>query len=149
MKTVVIVFLLLSVATASEGFRNQAVTISAGIPGLLLPELGYEYAFDRSNRLGVALGTLWIIPEARISYIRMIKSAELAASFGIVGEISDEHFGLITSDDPPVYLSATAGYRHETGGGFIFRIAGGAGLFMWDDEDVTIPFGQIGIGYGF
>lgn len=149
MKTVILLFLIFCSASGTDDFRNQAVTVSAGLPGLILPELGYEYAFDPSNRLGLALGTIWLVPEARVSYIRIENVLELEASFGAVGKLTDDDFGILATDDPLVFVSGTAGYRRQSSGGFIFRIAAGGALFMWDGDDAAVPFGQIGLGYGF
>ncbi|MCD6586960.1 MAG: hypothetical protein J7K88_00255 [Candidatus Fermentibacteraceae bacterium] len=53
MKIAVVILLTLSVIVVAEDFNRHAFTLSAGIPGLLLPELTYEYSFDESNKLGI------------------------------------------------------------------------------------------------
>lgn len=149
MRTTPILLCTLAALAAAGDMRDQAVTVSAGIPGLLLPELGYEYAFSENDRVGLALGTIWIVPEARVSYIRLMRSFELTGSLGTVGSLSDDDFGILTTDDPLIYVSATGGYRYSADGGFIFRIAGGGALFIWEEGETPVPFGQIGVGYGF
>jgi hypothetical protein len=148
-RTAIILGMAALAAQAAEGTRNHAVTMSAGIPGLLLPELGYEYALSESDRIGLSIGTIWIVPEARVSYIRLMRSFELTGSLGTVGALSDDDFGILSTDDPLIYVSATGGYRYSSSGGFIFRIAGGGALFIWEEGETPVPFGQIGVGYGF
>ncbi|OPX30058.1 MAG: hypothetical protein B1H09_05530 [Gemmatimonadaceae bacterium 4484_173] len=65
MKIVAVLLLTLSVIVVAEDVNRHAVTISAGIPGLLLPELTYEYSLDESSKLGISAGTFLMWPEYR------------------------------------------------------------------------------------
>ena len=158
MKKVIVLLLVLAVVTNATDFKRHSFTLSSGIPGLILPELGYEYSFDAQNKIGVAAGTFLLWPEYRLSYIRMISSFELAGSAGFVPEIDNEEEGFLDDLFESIlsggtggakFISATAGYRHSADGGFIFRVAGGGGYFFNSDDSRFIPFLQLGIGYGF
>ena len=160
MKNVITIVLIIASLAAAEDFDRHAFTISAGIPGLLLPELGYEYSIDAVNKVGIAAGTFVFWPEYRVSYVRMVNSFELMGSVGYVpalddddedDRIFDDFFKSILSGgtDGAKFLSTTGGYRHTSGGGFIFRVAGGAGYLFNRNDSQFVPFFQIGVGYGF
>jgi hypothetical protein len=153
MKTVIILLLVLSVVAFSEGFKRHAVTVSAGIPGLIIPELAYEYSFDAGNKISIAGGFILLAPEFRLSYTRMLSSFELSGSVGQVtsfdgnGGVFEEI--LSGGTQGTTFVSGTGGYRYTADGGFIFRVAGGGGYFFGKDKSGFIPFFQLGIGYGF
>ncbi len=160
MKKVIIVLMILTALAAAEDFKKHAFTLSTGIPGLVLPELGYEYSFDAANKVGVAAGTFVLWPEYRLNYVRMVSSFELMGSVGYVpaGDDDDDDDGIFDDlfksilsggTDGAKFLSATGGYRYTADGGFIFRVAGGGGYFFNSDDSRFIPFLQLGVGYGF
>lgn len=157
MKKAIAILLILTAIAVAEGFKRHAFTLSTGMPGLILPELAYEYAFDKSNKMGASVGTFYIVPEFRLSYIRMMSCFELAGSVGYVPSFDNDDDGLADIFDEllscgaegTTFISATAGYRYSADGGFIFRLAGGAGYFIGDDKSFTFPFLQLGVGYGF
>jgi len=160
MKIAVVILLTLSVIVVAEDFNRHAFTLSAGIPGLLLPELTYEYSFDESNKLGISAGTFLMWLEYRLSYTRMVSSLELTGSMGYVpandsdkeddGPLDDMFESILSGGTKGAeYLSATGGYRYTSNGGFIFRAAGGGGYFFNDDDSRFIPFVQLGVGYAF
>ncbi|MCK5785044.1 MAG: hypothetical protein KAH54_00650 [Candidatus Sabulitectum sp.] len=160
MKKALIILLILTALVAAEGFKRHALTVSAGIPGLLIPELAYEYSIDASNKIGVAAGTFVFWTEYRLNYVRMVNSFELMGSLGYVPDndgdddddgMFDDMFESILSGGTSgaKFVSATGGYRYTADGGFIFRAVGGGGYFFNDDDSRFIPFFQIGIGYGF
>ncbi len=158
MKTLLIVLVVIATFATAEEFDKHSFTISGGIPGLVLPELGYEYGIDASNKIGVSAGMIVLWPEYRLNYTRMISSFELMGSLGYVpaaddsednfiGEIFEEI--LSAGTEGCKFVSATAGYRYTADSGFIFRTAAGGALFIGDDDTATVPFFQLGIGYGF
>jgi hypothetical protein len=153
MKTVIILLLILSVVAVSGGFKRHAVTASAGIPGLIVPEFAYEYSFDAENKISIAGGFILLAPEFRLSYTRMLSSFELSGSVGQVASIdaNDGVFGGILSGGTQgaTFFSGTGGYRHTADCGFIFRVAGGGGYFFGAKNSGAIPFFQLGIGYAF
>jgi hypothetical protein len=149
MKTLVLLMALAAAAAASDGFRRNSVTVSTGIPGILIPELTWEYAFTPKHRISAGLGTIWIIPVGRLSYVRIAGGFELTGSVGSIGSLNEENFNLLSSDNPLYFVSATGGYRKTFSSGFIFRAAGGGALFMGDDKTQPVPFGQVGVGYSF
>jgi len=160
MKKVIVILLILTALAAAGGFKRHAFTLSTGIPGLLLPELGYEYSFDASNKVGVAAGTFVLWSEYRLNYVRMLNSFEVMGSLGYVpnmddddddeGFLDDLFEGILSGGTSgATFLSATGGYRYTADGGFIFRVAGGGGYFFNDDDSRFIPFFQLGVGYGF
>ncbi len=160
MKKVIAVLLILAAITAAEGFKRHALTLSTGIPGLILPELSYEYSLDADNKVGIAAGTFAFWPEYRLSYVRMISSFELAGSAGFVPNLDDDRGESGIFDDlfegilscgtaGEKFISVTGGYRYTADGGFIFRVADGGGYFFVDDDSPVIPFIQLGVGYGF
>jgi len=160
MKKVIVILLILTALAAAEGFKRHAFTLSTGMPGLLLPELAYEYSFDAGNKVGFAAGTFFLYPEYRLSYVRMLSSFELTGSAGYVPEMDDEDDdegflddlfeGLLSAGTGGAkFISATGGYRYTADGGFIFRVAGGGGYFFNSDDSRFLPFVQLGIGYGF
>lgn len=154
MKLAILVIIIVTSISLAEGFKTHAITLSAGVPGLLIPEISYEFSFDSRNKLGFSAGTFIFWPEYRLSYFRMIDSFELAGSIGYVpdgdagdGTFIDDLFSGGTAGS--TFVSTTAGYRYSARSGFIFRLAGGAGYFFNSDETDLIPFFQIGLGYGF
>ncbi len=160
MKKVIVILLILTTMIMAEDYKRHAFTLSAGIPGLLLPELAYEYSFDADNKVGIAAGTFAFWPEYRLSYVRMISSFELAGSAGFVPKPDDDRDESGIFDDlfegilscgtaGAKFISVTGGYRYTADGGFIFRVAGGGGYFFVDDDSQVIPFFQLGVGYGF
>lgn len=160
MKKVIVILLILTSLAAAEGFKRHAFTLSTGIPGLLLPELSYEYSFDAENKLGAAAGAFLFWPEYRLNYVRMLNSFEVMGSLGYVprmdddddddGFLDDMFEGILSGGtNGATFLSATGGYRYTADGGFIFRVAGGGGFFFNDDDSRFIPFFQLGVGYGF
>ena len=159
MKNIITILLILTTLSIAEGGKRHALTLSTGIPGLVLPELGYEYSINESNKIGLAAGTFVLWPEYRINYVRMVSSFELMGSVGYVPSgddddddgLFDDLFESILSGgtDGAKFVSATGGYRYTSDGGFIFRVAGGGGHFFNSDDSRFIPFLQLGIGYGF
>ncbi len=160
MKNVITIMLIFTALAAAEGGRRHALTLSTGIPGLVLPELGYEYSIDASNKIGIAAGTFVFWPEYRINYVRMVSSFELMGSVGYVpaldeddedDSIFDDLFESILSGgtEGAKFLSATGGYRYTSDCGFIFRVAGGGGYLFNSNDSKLIPFFQLGVGYGF
>ncbi len=155
MKNVITIMLIFTALAAAEGGRRHALTLSTGIPGLVLPELGYEYSIDASNKIGIAAGTFLFWPEYRINYVRMVSSFELMGSVGYVPTAdNDEDGGLFDdilsgSTEGAKFLSATGGYRYTSDGGFIFRVASGGGYLFNSEDSSLIPFFQVGVGYGF
>lgn len=158
MQKIIIVLLILTAIGAADGFKRHALTVSAGIPGLVVPELAYEFSIDASNKIGIASGTIILWPEYRLSYTRMMRSFELMGSIGhvpsadsdedsFIGDLFDEI--LSAGTEGCTFLSATAGYRYTADKGFIFRIAAGGALFVGDNGSTALPFVQLGIGYGF
>lgn len=160
MKKVIVILLILTAVAAADGFKRHAFTLSTGIPGLILPELSYEYSFDAENKLGVSAGTFVFWSEYRLNYVRMLNSFEVMGSLGYVPGADDDDdddgflddlFESILSGGTSgaTFLSATGGYRYTADGGFIFRVAGGGGYFFNDSDSRFIPFFQLGVGYGF
>lgn len=158
MKKVIAILLILVAMAAAEGFKRHALTLSVGSPGLILPELAYEFSFDKSNKVAVAAGTFFFVPEYRLSYIRMLNSFEVAGSIGYVPSLEeddDSFFDVFFEElfsygtEGTTFISVTGGYRYTADGGFIFRIAGGGGYFVGSDKSGVLPFVQLGVGYGF
>ena len=160
MKKALVILLILAAMVTAEGFKRHALTVSTGIPGLLIPELAYEYSLDASNKIGVAAGSFVFWAEYRLNYVRMVSSFEFMGSLGYVPNndsdddddgIFDDLFESILSGGTggAKFVSATGGYRYTADGGFIFRAAGGGGYFFNGDDSRFLPFIQIGIGYGF
>jgi|GEM_PF-1449216 len=157
MKQVIFVLLLFSAVVSATEFDRHALTMSVGIPGLLLPELAYEFSLNANNKIGIAAGSFFIVPEYRLIYTRMVQSLELQASFGRIGDFEDGD-GTVGGFYRSVFesgahglkfFSVTGGYRHTAGNGFMFRIAGGGGCFIESEEAFLVPFVQTGIGYSF
>lgn len=158
MKKVIAVLLILTALVAAEGFKRHALTVSAGIPGFIVPELTYEYSFNAENKIGLSAGTIMVWPEYRLSYTRMMRSFELMGSLGHVpsADSSENNFMsdifeeiLSAGTEGCTFVSATGGYRFTAGMGFIFRAAAGGALFVGDDGSKMIPFVQLGVGFGF
>ena len=158
MKTLLIVLVVIATFAAAEEFDKHSFTVSAGIPGFLLPELGYEYGIDASNKIGVSAGMIVLWPEYRLNYTRMMSSFELMGSLGYVPLADDSEDSFIKDifdellsggTEGCKFVSATGGYRYTANSGFIFRAAAGGALFIGDNGTATVPFFQLGIGYGF
>ena len=158
MKTLLIVLVVISAFAAAEDFDKHSFTVSAGIPGFILPELGYEYGINASNKIGVSAGTIVLWPEYRLNYTRMMSSFELMGSLGYVPAADDSDNNFLSDIFEEIlsggtegckFVSATGGYRYTADFGFIFRVAAGGALFIGDNGTATVPFFQLGIGYGF
>ena len=159
MRYLLTVLLVLFAVAVAEDFNRHSITVSAGIPGLLLPELSYEFGFDKANKLGIAAGSFFLWPEYRMSYVRMINRFELTGSLGFVPHADNDDDDGFLSDvfddffsggtEGAKFVSATAGYRYTADCGFIFRAAAGGGYFFNSDDSRTLPFLQLGVGYGF
>ena len=155
MRYAVFLLVLVSIPVLGDDYKGTAITLSIGNPGLVIPELGLEFAVSSQGRIGISAGTFFLYPEFRLIYMHMIRSLELAGGIGYVpGSESDSWSGIFENifslgTNGCAFATATVGYRHTADGGFIFRVLGGGGLFAGSDNTEVLPFLQLGIGYGF
>ncbi len=159
MKMLFLILLILSVTQVlAEDYNRHNFTISTGLPGLVFPELTYEYGIDAENKVGVSAGTIVFWPEYRMNYTRMSGPFELMGSLGFVPSMDDDEDNFLSEIFEEVFsggtegckfVSATGGYRYSAENGFIFRAAAGGALFYGSETSVVIPFLQLGVGFGF
>lgn len=141
MKSVIFLLTLLAVSSAEEFTRHSlSATVIPVNPGLLYPDIGYEYSLSENDAVGVSTGVGLI---NRFTYVRKIGLLCLTASAGIV--VPDHDI-----ERREGFAALSAEYRQSLGEHLFSRIVGSAVFFEDLPYDLpAIPVLQIGFGWDF
>ena len=141
MKTAsVLIPILLAVSTAEDFHRHSiSATVIPIDPGLIYPDVGYEYSLTENDAIGVSSGVGLI---NRFTYTRKIGVLCLTGSLGML--TPDHDFNRMEA-----FTAISAEYRQPLGEHVYSRIVGSAVFFEDLPYDLPlIPVIQIGFVYG-
>ncbi len=130
-----------SIATSSE-FNHHSIsaTVVPIDPGLIYPDIGYEFFFSKNDAIGFSSGVGLI---NRLTYTRKIGLLCLTGSLGFVIPQHDFH-------QLETFTALSVEYRQPLGEHLYSRIVGSAVFFEELPYDLPlIPVIQIGFGYNF
>jgi hypothetical protein len=142
MRTTVAMFFLLVALSQGEDFSRHFVsaTVIPIDPGLLYPDIAYEYSLTRNDAIGFASGVGLI---NRITYTRKIGVLCLSGSFGAIVTEHDIH-------RIETFTAISAEYRQPLSENLYSRIVGSGVFFEEMPYDIpVIPVFQAGFGWGF
>lgn len=142
MKTAAAMLFLLVALSNGEDFSRHflSATVIPIDPGLLYPDITYEYSFTRNDAIGIASGVGLI---NRITYTRKIGVLCLSGSLGALVPEHDLH-------RTEAFTAISAEYRQSLGENLYSRIVASGVFFEEMPYDIpVIPVIQVGFGWAF
>ncbi|OPL19106.1 MAG: hypothetical protein AVO35_12595 [Candidatus Aegiribacteria sp. MLS_C] len=142
MKTAAAMLFLIMALSHGEGFSRHSVsaTVIPIDPGLLYPDIAYEYSLTSNDAIGIASGVGLI---NRITYTRKIGVLCLSGSLGAVVPEHDLH-------RIETFTAISVEYRQSLGENLYSRIVGSGVFFEEMPYDIpVIPVIQVGFGWAF
>lgn len=142
MRTALVLLFLLMTLSAGEDFSRHSVsaTVIPIDPGLIYPDISYEYSLSQNDAMGFASGVGLI---NRVTYTRKIGVLCLTGSFGALVPEHDLH-------RIETFAAISAEYRQSLGEHLYSRIVGSAVFFEEMPYDIPlIPVFQVGFGWAF
>lgn len=142
MKAAAVLLFIIMAVSAGEDFSRHFIsaTVIPLDPGLLYPDVGYEYSLTKNDAVGISSGVGLI---NRLTYTRKIGVLCLTGSFGAI--IPDHDFNRLET-----FGAISAEYRQSLGDHLYSRIVGSGVFFEEMPYDLPlIPVIQIGFGWAF
>ncbi len=142
MKIAAAMLFLIMALSHGEDFSRHFVsaTVIPIDPGLLYPDITYEYSLTQNDAIGIASGVGLI---NRITYTRKIGVLCLTGSLGAIVPDHDLH-------RIEAFTAISAEYRQDLGENLYSRIVASGAFFEEMPYDIpVIPVIQVGFGWGF
>ena len=136
-----LLFILISVSVGEEFSRHSvSATVIPIDPGLIYPDISYEYSLSQNDAIGFASGVGLI---NRATYTRKIGVLCLSGSLGFI--IPEHDFHRLET-----FSAISAEYRQFLGEHLYSRIVGSGVFFEELPYDIPlIPVFQVGFGWAF